>query len=255
MERTYHKGDSEMKNFLLASTLLAAVGVTPAYATLQLSITADGQTFTCSDGELSCDQSGGANNLLTINTSIGGAFVQLTLTQATFGATNELELSASSIVNQSGAPLTISLEASDTGFVNPVTHINDSGSLTFNDAVGSGQSSLAFFADHANGQGAPGTPGTLLEQVFGAPLTDPDSFAGSNDAAFLANAPFSMTEQANLTLISGGSITGFNQSMTSSAVPEPSTWALLGIGFATMALAGVKRRKAYLKGNRLATFA
>ena len=79
-------------------------------------------------------------------------------------------------------------------------------------------------------------------------MTDPDSFAGTNFAAFLANSPFSMTEEASLRLIAGGSITGFNQSMTS-GVPEPSTWAMLGVGFAVMAFMGFKRRK----GERLAT--
>ena len=164
------------------------------------------------------------------------------------GAVNELQLSSSNIENLSGAAANITLEAGDTGFLNPVTFIRDSGSLTFNSAVGSPPSSLSFFADAGNGQGAPGTPGTLLEQVFGTPMTDPDSFAGTNFAAFLANSPFSMTEEASLRLIAGGSITGFNQSMTS-GVPEPSTWAMLGVGFAVMAFVGFKRRK----GERLAT--
>jgi PEP-CTERM motif len=54
--------------------------------------------------------------------------------------------------------------------------------------------------------------------------------------------------EASLRLIAGGSITCFNQSMTS-GVPEPSTWAMLGVGFAVMAFVGFKRRK----GERLAT--
>ena len=96
-----------------------------------------------------------------------------------------------------------------------------------------------------NGQGANplNTPGTLLDSVSGAAATDPDSFAGSKTQAFIAGLPFSMTEGASLDLIAGGSITGFNQSMTSSAVPEPRTWAMLGLGFAAMAFMGLKRRK------------
>ena len=226
-----------MKNLFLAGALLTAVGVSPAYATLSVSITANGATFTCSDGEASCDQNGGANNLLTIDTTVGGAFVELTLSQSTFGNPNSLQLSSSNIVNESGAPITIGLTASDTGFTSPVTFIRNSGSLTFNDAVGSAASSLSFLANS-----------DLLEQVFGTPDMNPDSFAGSNIAAFIANSPFSMEEQASLSLIAGGSITGFNQSMTS-GVPEPSTWAMLGVGFAVMAFMGFKRRK----GERLAT--
>ena len=73
-----------MKNVLLTTALLTALAM-PAAARLQLSIGAGSATFTCFDGQLSCDQSGGANNLLTIDQTIGGAFVELTLAQSTFG--------------------------------------------------------------------------------------------------------------------------------------------------------------------------
>ena len=127
----------------------------------------------------------------------------------------------------------------------PVSFITDSASkLTFNSAVGSGSSLLRFWADPLNTQGANpnNTPGTLLESVSGTPATDPDSFSGSNSAAFFASNPFSMTEGAALNLIGGGSITGFNQSMTS-GVPEPSTWAMGMAGFAFLAFFGMKRSR------------
>ena len=233
-----------MKNVLLAGAFALAFGSAPAHATLQLSIGAGGSVFTCSDGELSCDQSGGAKNLLTVDTSIGGAFVQLTLTQSTFGKVNELQLSSSNIENTTGAPLTVTLLASDTGFDSPVRFIENSGSLTFNSNVGAPDSTLSFFADTLNRQGAnpTNTPGSLLESVSGAAATDPDSFSGSRLAAFDANAPFSMTEGAALVLRSDGSVTGFSQSMQS-GVPEPSTWAMLIIGFAGLAWAGLRRAK------------
>jgi hypothetical protein len=78
--------------------------------------------------------------------------------------------------------------------------------------------------------------------VTGTPTTDPDSFSGTKFSAFNASGPFSMTEGATLKLISGGSITGFNQSMTT-AVPEPSTWAMLIGGFSLMAFLGVRRKR------------
>ena len=235
-----------MSKFLMTTAILAAIGATPAAAALQLAIDVNGTVFTCADGA-SCDQSSTNKNLLVIDQTVNGVLVQVTLAQSTVGAVNELQLSSSNIENLSGAAANISLEAGDTGFLSPVTFVRDSGSLTFNSAVGSLPSSLSFFADAANGQGAPGTPGQLLEEVFGTPLTDPDSFAGTNFAAFLANSPFSMTEQASLRLIGGGSITGFSQAMTT-GVPEPSQWVMLLSGFGLLAVLGVKRSRK----NRLA---
>jgi hypothetical protein len=44
-------------------------------------------------------------------------------------------------------------------------------------------------------------------------------------------------------LLAGGSITGFDQSMTTSGViPETSTWVMMGLGFAVLGLAGMRRR-------------
>lgn len=241
-----------MRNFvsiLIGASALALLAASPASAALQLSIDVNGTVFTCADGA-ACDQSSGNKNLLVIDQTVNGVLVQVTLAQSISGALNELQLSSSNIENLSGAARSIGLFAGDTGFTAPVTFINDSGSLTFNEAVGSGVSSLSFFADAANVQGAnpTNTPGALLEQVFGTPATNPDSFAGSNFAAFLANSPFSMTEEASLALRAGGSITGLNLSMQS-GVPEPKTWAMIGIGFVAMMLVGFKRRKS----ERLAT--
>jgi hypothetical protein len=230
---------------LMAVGAGALIAASPADARLQLSINANGSTFSCFDGQLGCDQSGGANNLLAVNTSVGGAFVEIALATSTFGKPNVLQLSSSQILNQSGAPITITLVASDTSFTAPVSFIEESGSLTFNNAVGSGPSSLKFWADPLNTQGANplNTPGTLLDTVTGTPTTDPDSFAGTLFSPFSASGPFSMTEGASLALIAGGSITGFNQSMTT-GVPEPRTWALMGVGFAFMAFMGLKRKRA-----------
>ena len=165
------------------------------------------------------------------------------MTQSQFGKPDELQLSTSNIENLTAAPLTITLTASDTGFAAPIRAINNSASLTFNSNVGAPNSTLTFFADTLDGQGAPGTPGTLLESVSGHALTDPDSFSGSRISPFDALAPFSMSESAALVLRADGSITGFNQSMESTAIPEPSTWAMLALGFGFMAWGASTRKK------------
>ena len=238
-----------LKRFLLGCGALALMAG-GAQARLQLTINAGGSTFTCFDGQLSCDVSGGANNLLTIDQTVGAAFVQLTLVQSTVGPHNELQLSSSNIENTGATPITVNLLASDTGFAGPVSFINNSGSLTFNTNVGAPDSTLSFFADGADGQGANplNTPGALLESVSGHAVTDPDSFAGSRIAPFDALGPFSMTESASLVLRSDGSITGFNQAMES-GVPEPSTWAMVLTGFGLLSIVGMRKRT----GQRLAT--
>ena len=234
---------------LLSKTLLAGAAfctlAAPAHARLQIALNSGSDTFTCFDGQLSCDQSGGANNLLLVNATVNGILIQIALTQSIHGGVNELQLSSSSIINESGVPLVLKLLASDTDFVGPVRAINNSGSLTFNTNVGAPDSTLSFFADAANGQGANpnNTPGVLLESVSGHAVTDPDSFAGSLITPFDALGPYSMTEGASIALRGLGSVTGFNQSMESTAVPEPSTWAMLGLGFGALAIAGWRRNK------------
>jgi hypothetical protein len=232
-----------MKKLLLAGALLASTAI-PAAARLQMSIGAGGNTFTCFDGQLGCDLSGGANNLLLIDTTVGGAFVQIALAQSTFGKNNVLQLSSSNIENLTATPLTVTLLASDTNFQAPTHFVINSGSLTFNANVGASDSTLKFWADATNVQGADptNTPGSLLETVSGHALTDPDSFSGSKIAPFDAFAPFSMTEGAALALRADGSVTGFSQSMTT-GVPEASTWAMLGLGFVSLALVGAKRAR------------
>ena len=232
-----------MKNLLMSAAVLAALA-TPASARLQLTISSGANTFTCFDGQLGCDLSGGANNLLIVDQTVGNAFVQIGLAQSLFGTVNELQLSSSNIVNEGSTPITVTLLASDTDFAGPVHAINNSGSLTFNANVGAPDSTLRFYADAANAQGANplNTPGVLLESVSGHASTDPDSFAGSLISPFDALGPYSMTESAALVLRAGGSITGFNQAMESTAVPEPSTWAMLAIGFAALGFAGFRRQ-------------
>lgn len=233
-----------MHKLLLSTAFLAALGATSADARLQVSITANGATFSCFDGQLSCDNSSLANNLLTINTVIGGAFVQLTLTQSAFGPPDDLQLSSANIINETGAPITVGLVASDTNFLAPVKSITESGSLTFNSAVGSGPSTLSFFADPANVQGAnpTNTPGIALLSTSGTPATNPDSFSGTTTTGFIADSPFSMTESASLNLIGGASVTGFDQSMQA-IVPEPSTWAMMAIGFGLLGFLGVRKSR------------
>jgi hypothetical protein len=231
-----------LKRFLVSTAALALMAGA-AEARLQLTLTSGVSTFTCFDGEAGCDLAGGANSLLTINTTVGAFFVAGTLSGSTFGPANNLQFSASSIVNN-GLLGSIKMIVSDTGFAGPVGHVTESGSLTFNANLGAPDSTLAWWADPADAQGADpfDTPGALLFQASGHALSDPDSFDGTHEDAFAASGPFSMTEAASLTLRGGGSVTGFDQSMTASGVPEPSAWAMVLAGFGFLSIVGIRKR-------------
>jgi hypothetical protein len=228
---------------LLAATALvgALSAVSPADATLTIAFTDGTNTFSCSDGS-ACDFAGQVGNLLTLNTTVGNFRIFGTLATETFGTTNELTMSNFGIVNN-GAAGHLSFLVGDTGFSAPVSFISESASLTFNNNVGAAPGTLAFYANGLNVTPTLAAPGALLFSASGSPLSDPDSFAGTHTDAFFADAPFAMAEGATVNFKAGGSIVGFNQSMTS-GVPEPSTWALLGLGFGAMALAGWKKGRA-----------
>ena len=237
-------GDS-MKNLLIGTALLVVLGANPAAATLQITIedVTTGASFSCADGQAGCDLGGGANNLLTLNDTVGNFFVSGTLSTSTTGTVNNLQMSSFSIVNNGSTTDTIRIVVSDTNFVGPVNSINESGSLTFNENIPAPQSSLSFYADPNNAQGAPGTPGTLLFTAFGTPLTDPDSFDGTHQSPFVTSSLYSMTEVANLSLRAGGSVTGLNESMLSQAIPEPKTWGMLLMGFMGMGALAFRRSR------------
>ena len=230
-----------LHKLLLTTALLAA---SPAYATLQIAFTDGTNVVTCADGQ-SCDLSGGANNILVLNETVGAFRIVGTVAASLAGAADDNLQFSTSLIQNTGSTLGhLTAIVGDTNFVGPTEAVRESASLTFNSATGSGASTLRFFADPANGQPAGvglNIPGQELFSTSGTPTTDPDSFAGTNLSPFHAGGLFSMTETANLALRPGGSITGFNESMQSAAIPEPSTWVMLGLGFAALGFAGRKR--------------
>jgi hypothetical protein len=227
---------------LLGGTLLSA----PAHATLQIAFTDGTTVVTCADGQ-SCDLAGPANNIIILNETVGAFHIIGTVAASVSGsAEDNLQFSTSLISNSGPSTGQLSIVVGDTNFVGPVNAIRESASLTFNDALGSGPSTLGFFADPANGQPAGiglSRPGQTLFQDSGTPSSNPFSFAGTNLSPFSADGPFSMTEAATLGLRGGASITGFNESMESSAIPEPSTWAMLLMGFGLLAWVGHSRTR------------
>lgn len=229
----------------LSVALLIAAPVPSAHATLQIAFSDGlGHIVTCADGA-ACDLAGPTGSLLLLDAVVGNFHVEGSFSTSTAGAPNNLQVSNLTIANTGLLAGSLEMIVSDVGYIAPVSRINESASLTFNSAVGSGLSTLSFFADVANGQGAgPGLiiPGALLFTRSGAPTIDPDSFSGSVTSPFLAGGPFSMTEVASLGLRGGATITGFNEAMET-GVPEPSTWAMLLVGFIGLAWGALTRRR------------
>ena len=233
---------------LLGSTMLGATlfSVMPANAVLQIAFTDGTSVVTCADGQ-ACDLAGPTSNIIILNETVGAFHIIGTVAASSSALGNDnLQLSTSLIQNSGDTLGHLGIIVGDTNFIGPVDAVRESASLTFNNAVGSGASTLHFFADPANGQPAGvglAIPGVQLFTTAGTPTTDPDSFSGTHLSPFAAAGLFSMTETANLALKAGGSITGFNESMQTAAIPEPSTWVLLGLGFGLLTWAGHASRK------------
>ena len=247
-----------------AAVAVVAAGATlaqPANAVLMVTMQDElGATFHCVDNGGACDFTGAANNLLTLNNTVGNFQVAGTISTSSSGLLNLLSLVNFGAVNTDTVAHTLNMYVSDTDFVGPVTGIAESASILFSNAVGSGPSSLDFWADVGNTQGANliNTPGVLLASVVQTPTTNPQSFSGNDFTPFIASGLFSMTQAAHINLIGGGRFTDFSQNMQSSfsAVPVPAALPMLGGVVAGFGAFGAwKRRRKIGSGGSTASHA
>jgi hypothetical protein len=236
-----------MKTFmaaLAATTALGLIAATPANALLQIAFTDGTNVVTCFDNQSGCDIDSGAGGLLKIFTTVGNFKITATVATSVSGPVNNLELTNAVITNTGKAAGQLKFVVGDTGYTAPVKSILEGASLTFNNNIGP-TSFLDFYADVADGQPAGpslSTPGIDLFTATGFATTASQAFAGNNDSPFVALSGFSMAEGATLNMLGGASVTGFSQSMTTSAVPEASTWMMFGGGFGLLALMGLRRK-------------
>jgi hypothetical protein len=228
-----------------AGVLAALVFASPANAVLQFSLDINGATLTCVDNT-ACDTNPAVGTLQTGATTFAGvSFLGSSQTQ-TVGAINSLNTTSFQITNNNAGAITYTLAVGGTNFVGPVTTLSQSGSGTFQNAVGS-TINLTYYADTANTQGAD-TPTDLpgVQQANSGTITATlltDSFNFNHTSAFADPNLYSMTLGTTGTLTSGGSLVGRSQAEIAVAVPEPASMGILGGGLLALGAFNWFRRR------------
>jgi hypothetical protein len=128
-----------------------------------------------------------------------------------------------------------------------------SGPLT--DQIPTGKGQLSLYTWTSTSISAPFIPfGTLIEE---ATLSAPS--LGGQSAVVGSATPFGDYEQAGTYFVEVAGTSGLGSlklavdgNVTTLAAPEPSTWAMLGIGFAGLAALGLKRRRGDRESARYA---
>jgi hypothetical protein len=213
-----------MNKLLLTAALLAAIGASPASATLQIEVFDNGSLIdnvtgiTTGAASLTANDANFAN--ITINAQGSPILPNADLSSVTLDATASTTFSGAH-------ELTIDVLQSDiTGRGNTLSTFTVNG-LT-NDP---GPTTESTFADSAL-LASHTFPVALLDGSFG-PVSAATGAFSSDETQFMVD--FTAPRQSF-----GGSI------QLTTGVPEPSTWALMALGFGVLGLLGFQKRKAQL---------
>lgn len=220
--------------------------VTPAFAALQFYVDVSGVVLTCVDNA-ACDVNPATGTLQLAPTTTNGvtASGELDMSSGTPAnpGLNFLNSSVLTVINNSGTVKTVDVIVSDTDFKGPVSLAEVAGSGTWQSTKGS-TITMNWFDDPANVQGADSTgntPGTLIGTFTDTATAIVQGFSYNNTAPVSDGPLFSMTVQAIYTLQPGGELLNRGQTEVKTAIPEPTTWALMLLGFAGLVVAGWRK--------------
>jgi PEP-CTERM motif len=166
-----------------------------------------------------------------------------TATQSSSAGGDLLDNSVLSVINHTGATRSVEIVVSETGFAGPVDSYEAGGSGTWENNVGR-TITFNWYVDSANVQGGIGgaTPGTLVTSFSNTATSRLEGFTnGTADGGYIATGPVSMTEEATYTLKPHGELLNRGMVESLTVVPEPSTWAMMVLGFMGLAYAAVRR--------------
>lgn len=230
---------------LVAAGTIAGLSV-PARATLQVSADVSGAIDTCVDNA-ACDKNPAVGTIQVGDVLINGVQVNGSIQTSTGTPANpgqdSLNTSSLSIINTTNTLKSITVAVSDTDFQGPVFSFKTASASTWQNAIGS-SITLNWFDDPGNAQGADtpfDTPGNLIDTFSNTATLLVDSFNHDGSGVVTDSGPFSMTEQAIFTLTPFGQLVNRGQAEVKSAIPEPSTWAMMVLGFAGLGYAAFRR--------------
>jgi hypothetical protein len=216
-----------MKAFSLAvvaAALLAGAISAPANATIVISI--NGTTETTDP----------LNSLATVGPglSIGGFNVNgiTALGLNSFGGSGELLDVSSLNVSKAGSG-TVKILITETDLTSPMTNslLSQFSGTQTNSTV-----TQSFWADKTNA----GLETILLGMTGPTTCVGPCGGSLSMSTPFAPSGPFSLTEEIDITALGGGAKLSADDSV--SAVPEPSTWAMMILGFVGVGFMAYRRK-------------
>jgi hypothetical protein len=174
--------------------------------------------------------------------TVEGSLQTQTVASGALGSLNLIDTSSLAVTNDTGGLVTATVAVSGTNFRGPVLSASSSGSITWQNAVGS-TLNAQWRNDPANGQGAENAtdlPGVLVHsfQATADSIADADSTSSglvsiNSPAAFSMSLGFVLTTRDADTVAGNGvfaRVVNRGQTEISQVVPEPTSLALAGVG-------------------------